>query len=408
MCGGSYYNGYLEGDTKMWESGDNMKVSILVPSLNVAQYIEQCLDSIIHQTLEEMEIICIDAGSTDGTLEILERFEKEDSRIQIIHSDIKSYGYQMNLGLAKAKGEYIGIVETDDFVELGMFGSLYSFAKQYGADVVFGDYYRYNTKRNENAVSYTEKRTKPGVISEEEKKRTLLGPSAIWRGIYRKTFLQEKKIVFLETPGASYQDTGFSAKVVLAASTIAVIPTCFYHYRIDNENSSVYAKGKTFFICDEMESIFQFAQEVGCSKKIFDILWIKKYRLYRWNLSRLDKADALLFVKRMQSEFRNEKERGTFESTEFDQIKNDIDFLLQEPKAFMFACHEKMFEVFTDGETERDIAIARQFLLEKELAKLNQENEQLKQALEQTRASASYKIGATIVGVFRRIVRPKR
>ena len=93
------------------------EISVIMPSLNVRPYIEKCLGSVVSQSFKDLEIICVDAGSTDGTLEIINEFARKDSRIKVINSDIKSYGYQMNLGIRYAKGEYIGIVETDDFID---------------------------------------------------------------------------------------------------------------------------------------------------------------------------------------------------------------------------------------------------------------------------------------------------
>ena len=81
-----------------------IKVSVLMPSLNVVRYIRECMESVISQTMEEMEILCIDAGSTDGTLEILEEYVRKDRRVRLIKADKKSYGYQMNLGLKEALG----------------------------------------------------------------------------------------------------------------------------------------------------------------------------------------------------------------------------------------------------------------------------------------------------------------
>lgn len=108
------------------------KVSVLIPSLNVAPYIEECLQSVINQSLKDIEIICIDANSTDGTLEILKDYAKKDSRIKLIVSEKKSYGYQMNLGLKAARGEYIGIVESDDYIKPLMFERLYRVATSAG------------------------------------------------------------------------------------------------------------------------------------------------------------------------------------------------------------------------------------------------------------------------------------
>ena len=98
------------------------KVSVILPSLNVADYIEECMDSLLRQTLQELEILCIDAGSTDGTEEVLRQYAKSDPRIILLHSDIKSYGKQVNMGLAYVSGEYVAILETDDWIvpEIGL------------------------------------------------------------------------------------------------------------------------------------------------------------------------------------------------------------------------------------------------------------------------------------------------
>ena len=115
-----------------------IKVSIIMPSLNVASYSRETMDSVISQTLKESEIICVDAGSTDGTLEILKEYASSDDRIRVILSEKKSYGYQMNLGISAATGEYIGIVETDDYVEPDMYEKLFDAAEKNYADIVKG------------------------------------------------------------------------------------------------------------------------------------------------------------------------------------------------------------------------------------------------------------------------------
>ena len=86
---------------------------------------EECLESVTGQTLKEIEILCIDAGSTDGTLQIIERYVSEDPRIRLVESDKKSYGYQVNMGIREARGQYIGIVEPDDYIDKAMYQNLY-------------------------------------------------------------------------------------------------------------------------------------------------------------------------------------------------------------------------------------------------------------------------------------------
>ena len=102
------------------------KISIIIPCYNVEKYIKQCLESVVNQTLKDIEIICINDGSTDSTLEILREYENRDNRIKVISKQNSGYGASMNIGLETAKGEYVGIVESDDYVELNIFQTLYN------------------------------------------------------------------------------------------------------------------------------------------------------------------------------------------------------------------------------------------------------------------------------------------
>lgn len=112
-----------------------------MPCLNMEKYIKECIESVLSQTLTDIEVLIIDAGSTDGTLDILDSYihgKHSDSRVQLIHSDKKSYGYQVNLGIERAVGEYIGIVDTDDRIVPDMYEILYPIAVSSGADYVKG------------------------------------------------------------------------------------------------------------------------------------------------------------------------------------------------------------------------------------------------------------------------------
>ena len=116
------------------------KVSILVPCYNVEKYLPQCLDSIVNQTLKDIEIIAINDGSTDSTLDIIKQYAKKDKRFVIIDKKNEGYGKSMNRGLDAATGEYIGIVESDDWVEPDAFETLYNMAKLNDADIAKADF----------------------------------------------------------------------------------------------------------------------------------------------------------------------------------------------------------------------------------------------------------------------------
>jgi len=223
------------------------KVSVILPSLNVAGYIRETMESVLAQTLPDMEIICVDAGSTDGTLEIIEEMASNDDRIIIIKSDKKSYGYQMNIGIAAASGEYIGIVETDDYIEADMYQCLYEEAKKYDADIVKSDFDLFTTLPNGERLfaDYSLKRFNSVdynvVYSGDDYVKGRIKPECyIWNAIYRKNFLEKNDVRFNETPGASFQDFGFRYQTCFFAEAVIAIQRVFYHYRRDNSAASTY------------------------------------------------------------------------------------------------------------------------------------------------------------------------
>ena len=121
-----------------------IRVSVLVPIYNVEKFLPECLDSLVNQTLKDIEIICINDGSTDRSPQIIQEYAKKDKRIKVINKKNSGYGDSMNQGLKKAKGEYIGIVESDDFIDLDAFEKFYKIAKKYDCDVVKSNFYEYS------------------------------------------------------------------------------------------------------------------------------------------------------------------------------------------------------------------------------------------------------------------------
>ena len=118
-----------------------VKISILVPVYNVEKYLEKCLDSILEQTFTEYEVICMDDGSTDRSGIILDEYALKDSRIRVIHKENSGYGKTMNQAIQLARGQYIGIVESDDTIERHMFQFLYDKIEEHDLDMVKSDFY---------------------------------------------------------------------------------------------------------------------------------------------------------------------------------------------------------------------------------------------------------------------------
>lgn len=285
------------------------KVSILVPIYNAQEYLQQCLDSIISQTLREIEIICINDGSTDNSLSIIKKYQRKDERINIIDKSNTGYGDSMNQGISSAKGEYIGIVESDDFISSSMFELLYNKAKEHNAEIVKGNYYCYQGNNEIQVAEYLSKLPYNTVLNEKERNELILCTPAIWCGIYKKEFLEKKKIKFLPTPGASYQDLGFSYKTVLSAEKVILIKDSVLYYRIDNINSSVKDINKVFCICDEFAEMEKYLKE-NIKNPNWYVFVKNKYKRYCWNLNRLSGVSRNRFLIKMSLEMREASLKG--------------------------------------------------------------------------------------------------
>lgn len=245
------------------------KVSIIMPSLNVAEYICECLESVISQTLKDIEILCIDAGSTDGTLEILEKYAGEDQRIRVIHSDKKSYGYQINLGIDMALGEYLGIVETDDYIAENMYEVLYNAALEENLDFVKAGFDAFVTpggrERYQLKVSMAD--CNRVISSDYFTGKELSNDIYIWNGIYRLSFLREHRIRLNESPGAAFQDCGFRYLVDIHLGRGMFLDESFYRYRRDNGTSSTYNANCVKYNLAECRYLRRRIEEEGIEEK---------------------------------------------------------------------------------------------------------------------------------------------
>lgn len=275
---------------------NNIKISILIPICNVERFLPQCLDSIINQTLKCIEIICINDGSKDNSLDIIRQYAEKDRRIVVLDKPNSGYGDSMNRGLALAQGEYIGIVESDDFVEQDMFENLLSVAQEFSADIVRGNYFLYWSDKGNIKNRNTDFNCFDKCVTVASNPELLLFAPSIWTSIYKRKFLESNDIKFLPTPGASYQDTSFFLKSYILASKVFVIDKAFLHYRQDNANSSVKncSLEKALYVNKEFSECDKFLSPALISninlQKYYNT---KKLRTYLWNISRMSVTDAV-------------------------------------------------------------------------------------------------------------------
>lgn len=325
------------------------KVSILMPACNVESFLRECMDSVVGQTLEDIEIICLDDGSKDSTGSILDEYAAKDKRIKVIHKPNSGYGHSMNVGLDNATGEYIGIIETDDWADKDMFENLYTLAKRCDLDVVKSNYYTYVSKP-EPKSTYLEV-LKPfdlydRVFDPSENKEVFRVRACIWSGIYRRQMLIDNNVRFTETPGASYQDTGFAFKVWASAKRACLVKNAYLHYRVDNANSSVKSAAKVYCLCDEYDSVQQFLDERPEKKEKLEGLMLSlKYEHYRWNLERLSLEFKPEFLMRINREFKEARQKDLLEKVYYsDYTWNRMNMIIDDPYSFYYDVYLPEYE----------------------------------------------------------------
>lgn len=211
------------------------KISIIVPVYGVEKYLEEAVDSILNQSLKDIEIILIDDGGKDNCPRIIDEYAQKDSRVITIHKQNGGYGQTCNLGLEKATGEYIAILEPDDYIDSKMYEDLYSIAKKYDSDIVKSGFY--DNLQNKKAshlkkVNLKDERIPLGksFILKDFPEILSWHPS-IWSCIYKREFLIENNIRFLEVPGAGWTDNLFQVQTLCLAERINYTNKAYYYWR---------------------------------------------------------------------------------------------------------------------------------------------------------------------------------
>ena len=208
-----------------------IKVSVIVPVYNVEKYLRKCLDSIINQTLKDIEIILVNDGSTDSSLSICEEYAEKDKRIIVISKENAGPSHTRNAGLKTAKGEYISFVDSDDYIEENMLETLYNLGKKSSADIVFCNNDIVPFDKFE-CSPYPYPTGKTVYVSEFKSDINYFQHGDItfvWRKIYRRNFLSLNNIFFDDTLRFS-EDKIFTALCLQHAKSICGTDKILYHY----------------------------------------------------------------------------------------------------------------------------------------------------------------------------------
>ena len=242
------------------------KLSIIVPVYNVEKYLPKCLESLIKQTLKDIEIICVNDGSMDNSLAILKEFASKDSRIRIIDNQHQGVAKTRNTGIEQSTGEYIGFVDSDDYIDIDFFEKLYNSATKSNSDIAIASILKHKNFFNIYNAQYTKEETAITIQDKiklcEDKKHFFF---YAWNKIYHSGFIKENNIKFSE--GQIYEDVMFAIKALYYSNKIISVYGTKYHY-IEHENSLTKYKDKTGEKEHDLIKAYSELQEFCNSKNI--------------------------------------------------------------------------------------------------------------------------------------------
>ena len=363
------------------------KISVLMPIYNVERYLREALLSVADQTLRDIEILCINDGSTDDSCVIAAEFCKLDARFKLIDKPNSGYGASMNRGLAEAQGDYIAILEPDDIYEPTALETLYKAAQISDADVTKANYWFYWSKPQpkdkliqvvkpawfEDAaqieylavgslvIGSNNGDASDGIACMVADPYELPGiffmiPS-IWSALYKRSYLAEHNIRFLETSGASFQDLSFTFKVFAYTHKVCLVDAPILHYRQDNESSSVNDPKKAYCVIEELAEIDAVVEALAVNNDLGDQVPIKSqntrmqrvvsdqylsqiaYRIaydnYLWNYQRLAPDVRKAFIQQGANDLRAKQADGYYNPEFFEpyqQLNHDV--LMKDVDAF--------------------------------------------------------------------------
>ena len=211
---------------------ENPKISVIIPVYNVEKYLRECLDSVVNQTMRDIEIICVNDGSTDNSLDILKEYATKDDRIIVINQTNGWLSAARNSGLKIAKGEYIQFVDSDDYLELNACETAYKYALQYNADVVVWGYKNFPEQvgnvKNKRGTGLKYK--KVNVFHGGLRSGRHLCRNAVWYKLYRHEII--KGCYFPEWIRC-IEDEHFNFQVDKKINILVQIPEQLYNYRLN-------------------------------------------------------------------------------------------------------------------------------------------------------------------------------
>lgn len=313
---------------------DQPKVSIIVPIYKSEAYLVQCLESLVSQTLNEIEILLVDEGDDDECWKIMRYYAGIDPRIVCIHAKHGGYGASVNAGIEIARGEYIGIVEADDFIEKNMYEKMYFIGEQHFADIVKCNYNDYVDKNDEfkfkkypyfasKKIMYHVPMNK--IFSARDFPMVFAFHPSIWSCLYKRQYILDHNIRFHLNRGI-YLDTMFRFQAFLHTDKMVYIDNYFYNYRIQAKGSTTetwnledairrWGEVHAWFAQEGREALFQSIKQY-CIKEEY-VMTLRHYVCEKFTITPS-------FLKLMRNNFLCYDDQSITENTLFSNLDKRI------------------------------------------------------------------------------------
>lgn len=288
-------------------------ISVVVPTYNAARFLREALDSLLAQTFTNWEAVCVNDGSTDNSLEILQEYAARDGRFRILDGPNGGYGKAMNRGMDAAQGKYLAILEPDDFLPEHAYEALYSAAEGHGLDIARGAVCHF-WKEGEQLKYLCQYDSVPKmrVLRPREHACAFRTAPNTWTALYRLEFIRRNRIRHHESPGASYQDDGMFFQSMAYAERGMWVDDIVYMYRIDNPASSIQAGARKPFA--EMEEFAYIRRRMEETPDIWQ--QVKPYYVglnlgaQRWIYPRIAEETRPEFLRRLRAELAELRKLG--------------------------------------------------------------------------------------------------
>lgn len=205
----------------------DLKLSIIIPIYNSEKFLDKCIRSVLSQTLKDFELILVNDGSTDSSLDICYKYQAEDLRVKVFNQSNAGQSKARNVGLSIASGKYIAFVDSDDWVDKNYFEKLVSACEKYDADVSCASILRVKKHIKKFRIKYTEEKTYE-IPQEKIDVARVPNMCYVWNKVYKRSFLEKLNLRFVE--GMFFEDVDFVAKAVYYSNKIVTVPGTYYFY----------------------------------------------------------------------------------------------------------------------------------------------------------------------------------